>query len=121
MTEAPRRMASVRAKTERAEEHFRDLEVTVKGYLDSRPYAVVTYEDKQSGDKVFVLRVREDPNMMVRLGVIVGDVLHNLRSALDHLVWQLVEANGGTPDGSTALPISDSAQKFEAALGRKVQ
>lgn len=35
----------------------------------------------------------------------VGEFAYNLRSALDHLVWQLVEANRCSPDSRTAFPI----------------
>ena len=38
----------------------------------------------------------------------IGDIAQNLRSALDHVVWQLVLANGGTPKpggGGTQFPI----------------
>jgi hypothetical protein len=40
--------------------------------------------------------------------VIIGDIAHNLRSALDHVTWQLVLANGGEPkegSGGTTFPI----------------
>jgi hypothetical protein len=46
----------------------------------------------------------------------VGDVVHNLRSALDHLARSLVIANGGTPHKSTAYPISHTREAFEASL-----
>jgi hypothetical protein len=35
----------------------------------------------------------------------MGDCLHNLRSSLDHLAWQLVLADGGTPTTRTDFPI----------------
>ncbi len=41
--------------------------------------------------------------------VVVGDVIHNLRSALDHLAWQLVILDGGQPNDSTQFPIYESA------------
>lgn len=37
--------------------------------------------------------------------VIVGELVHDLRSALDHLVWQLVLANGETPRETSQFPI----------------
>jgi hypothetical protein len=43
------------------------------------------------------------------LSVVVGDVIHNLRSALDHLAWQLVLLDGGQPTDSTQFPIYASA------------
>ena len=39
------------------------------------------------------------------LSVIVGDFVHNLRSVLDHLAWQLVLVSGGTPSERTQFPI----------------
>jgi hypothetical protein len=39
------------------------------------------------------------------LGLITGDIIHNLRSCLDHLAWQLVDANGGKPSSHTMFPI----------------
>jgi hypothetical protein len=47
---------------------------------------------------------------------VIGDVVHNLRSALDHLAWQLVEASGGTPrdrpgEPQTAFPIRTEAPR----------
>src|SRR5262245_23363930 len=51
----------------------------------------------------------------------IGDTVHNLRSALDHLAWQLVEANGGAPTDKTAFPMSNSADAFESARGRQMK
>ncbi len=46
---------------------------------------------------------------------IIGDIVHNWRSALDHLAWQLVIRNGRKPSGSTAFPIF-SESPFDASL-----
>jgi hypothetical protein len=46
----------------------------------------------------------------------MGDVVHNLRSSLDHLAWQLVEAGGGTPGRQTYFPITESVKKYKAAI-----
>jgi hypothetical protein len=37
--------------------------------------------------------------------MIVGDLVHNLRAALDFLAWRLVIANGRTPNPGTHFPI----------------
>ena len=46
--------------------------------------------------------------------LILGDIAHNLRSALDHLMWQMVLATGGTDavGNHTQFPISDSKAKW---------
>ena len=53
-----------------------------------------------------------DPTPPLHLGVIVGDFLHNLRCGLDHLIWQLVLLNGGTPTKSHQFPICDTEDEF---------
>lgn len=40
-----------------------------------------------------------------RLHTFVGEFLHNVHSALEHIVWQLVQDNGGTPTEETCFPI----------------
>jgi len=39
------------------------------------------------------------------VGAILGDAIHNLRTALDHLAWQAVIAASGKPNGGTSFPI----------------
>jgi hypothetical protein len=43
-----------------------------------------------------------------RLGVLAGESIYLVRSALDQLAWQLVIAAGGTPGRHTAFPIFGS-------------
>lgn len=51
----------------------------------------------------------DPPPPALRLAVVAGDILHSLRSALEHLAWALVLENGGEPSDSkpaTQFPIS---------------
>ena len=63
---------------------------------------------------------RDEPETLYEYSVIVGEVAYNLRSSLDHLVWQLVIANGGIPDRKNAFPIisreSDYRNQSESKL-----
>lgn len=45
------------------------------------------------------------PHEFVEWSVTIGEIVHNLRSALDHLVWQLVRDNGGQPSRANMFPI----------------
>jgi len=58
-----------------------------------------------------------DPTPPLHLGVIMGDFLYNHRCGLDHLIWQLVILNGGTPTRSHQFPICDTEEEF----GRKAR
>ena len=54
----------------------------------------------------------------LRLGVIAGDFAHNARSALDHLIWQLVIASGNNPKGNQ-FPIYTVEKDWEADLEKR--
>jgi hypothetical protein len=113
-----RRLAPIQTKLERASEHVRELESEVRNFLEADPYTVGTRRDPESQRLVYyVVSVRDTP---VRMSAIAGDILHNLRSALDHLAYQLVLVGGGTPSNQTCFPIYDSVDKYRSNRGQKV-
>lgn len=56
-----------------------------------------------------IYRVTRVPLIDPIVAAIAGDIVHNLRSALDHLAWQLVLLDGGQPDEETSFPLHESA------------
>jgi len=93
----------IRVKIARAFEHLLALDAKIGEYLDSDP---VTIRRKQRADgetSVFALQVRTPPPL--ELGVLVGEVAHQLRSAVDHIAHGLVVAAGNTPTRRTAFPV----------------
>lgn len=113
------RVISIKVKIERAREHVDALKSEIDAFWKDEPYVVVPEEEQQTGDRVFRVRIqRELPR---RWAAIAGDVVHNLRSALDHLAWQLVEANGNTPDHRTEFPIGRDANDFNSRCLKKVK
>ena len=59
------------------------------------------------------------PDLPTDYPIRVGEIAYNLRSALDHLVWQLVIDNGGTPNNRIAFPIClDEDQYHSQAKGK---
>lgn len=102
-----------RSKVDRAKEHIGDLESTIERFFESDPYKISIKDNPQSGKREWV--VTEVADLPTSLALITGDAVHNLKSALDHLIWQLVIANGGKPDEMrTEFPIWGSEAKFEA-------
>lgn len=103
-------LTGVRAKIERANEHLTALASELERGLGSE-YGIFAEQDPNVPDQVH-FRVRVPPDLMIRYGLIVGDVVHNLRSALDHLAWQLVVVNGREPTRHTAFPICRSRAEY---------
>jgi hypothetical protein len=113
------RLALIRGKVERAEKHLRDLEVVRDRFIDTKPYVILSEHDPQTGDHIFKIMDIQIPP--AEIGLIAGDLIHNLRSALDHLAYQLVYANGNTHTRQTAFPIWECATEYHTQRGRRVQ
>jgi hypothetical protein len=90
------------AKLRRAREHVDELEGYIGSRLRGQTYHLAHQFDADS--RVYKLLFEEPPAMPPEFGVRIGDAVHNLRSALDHLVWQLIRANGRNPKQQPASP-----------------
>jgi hypothetical protein len=79
-------------KFARGKEHLETPALECEGYLRAGPVftAEVFYDPEASTVEP---KFRADPMPPPRIGAIVGDVAHNLRSALDVAAWQLAIAN----------------------------
>jgi hypothetical protein len=88
-------LADAWAKYKRADAHADALHREISVYRESDAVDIVHESDPQTRDYVFRVKVREPPPLR-EWGLTVGDVLHNLRSALDSLAWQLVILSTGT-------------------------
>lgn len=110
------------AKLDRADEHLEVLASEIKSFInrDPQPFGFsVPYFDPDTGWHTVYGMVEEEPPE--RLGVILGDVLHNIRSALDHLIWQLVVLSGAEPRAGSrgnAFPISLTQAQWDTAQGQ---
>jgi hypothetical protein len=100
--EPPHPLSACQLKLDRAYEHAHTLEGEIKWFLKRDPHGPVAQPRPKTGEYVAWMKVREHPPL--RWGIIIGEIVHNLRSALDQLFVQLVRANGKNP-GGTAYPI----------------
>jgi hypothetical protein len=119
MTTADEKLALIRAKVERAKKHILDLEIARDRFIETEPYVIEPERNPQTGNYIFrVTKLQPPPH---DIGLIAGDVAHNLRSALDHLAYQLVLVNKETPNRSTEFPIFDDAARYVAHSHRKIK
>lgn len=119
---AVNRIDRIRVKIERASEHQRQLEAEIRAFLGASPYRVAT--KTHSASKRLIYYVGSIQQTPVRISSIAGDVLQNLRSALDHLAFELfmVGTRGTAGDGKhVSFPIFDDAKKYSAYAPKKVR
>jgi hypothetical protein len=115
------RLAGVVEKFNRAKAQFDELRAEIDAWFtaDPPPYSSLGDFDTDAWEWVERFQVQREPPL--RLGVILGDCLHNLRSALDHLAWRVTLLDGSTPDGDTQFPIaSKSEQQFEKMADKRI-
>jgi hypothetical protein len=101
-----------RAKIERAGDHLEVLDAALARFIKDGGFEVRSEQDPDTGEYVGrVLSNRQPPvPPPLRLSVLLGDALNNLRSALDYVVWQLAES----PSKKNQFPIFDTPEGFES-------
>jgi hypothetical protein len=76
---------SASLKVDRAAIHIHDLSELLK---ESRPFALAIQTNTKTRERtLFIKRNKASQN---NIALIVGDAIHNLRSALDHTYWEIV-------------------------------
>jgi hypothetical protein len=107
------KLLGTRLKLERAKKHFDDLDAVVGNYLKSNPCVLDTKRDPETRKLIYYVdEIRPIPS---EIAIIAGDMLFNLRSALDHLAMQFWLDGDGTGGGSVKsvyFPIFDSATAY---------
>jgi hypothetical protein len=110
-----------RTKLAWAQTHIDALTERTKAYLASKPYDLSHTVDERRGDQVLAI-ARVEP-IPAEWSLVLGDIVHNLRSALDALVYALARAHlGRTPTDTEArqiqFPIVDRPDQWEGECKR---
>jgi hypothetical protein len=88
----PAELREAREKVIRATDHLSTFKAEYDAFAGSEPYRVTADFEPEAGCYIARLHVVREP---LRLSVIIGDIAHNLRSALDFIAWQLALAHVG--------------------------
>lgn len=107
-------------KVARAKEHLDALTTLSDEFFKRELYSVRHELDPDAPDWIrHILVVADDPPP--EWGALLGDVVQNLRAALDHLVWRLVPLTGAKGDRRTQFPIVCYARAWNGAQGRNLR
>lgn len=106
-------------KVERANKHFLDFDIEIRAFNASDPYKIVHERDPETG--YLVVKVRRLKHPPDNLTLIVGDAIHNLRTALDYLACDLALRNGKDTK-RVYFPFAKTGQHFlSATIQRKIR
>ncbi len=119
-------LAGAYARIDRASKHFQELEAIVEEFrLKNEQYFI-------SQHNLVAIKVRPTLTMRskahtkfgpieITLSVILGDVFHNLRAALDYLIYELALADSGIEHQGTQFIIEDAKTDTKNAQGQIVR
>ena len=106
----PRALAGIERKITRADEHFARLHDEMSAWDARRPYRLVP-ESHDQGRKHF-LRLRFLEPIPVDWAVILSEAIHDLRSALDQVVYWLTVDWTGKPAKWSMFPVYTKRAAF---------
>jgi len=104
----------VQVKIERAKKHLRDLAAELTTFQKTSLTVIGEREDQHGN--VVSREFRELPVYPFNALACAGDIVQNLRTALDHLAWQLVmtaSLPGFPPGRHTCFPISKDLESYQ--------
>lgn len=106
----------VRAKIARAHDHAEGLKREFDAFMQHDPNTTLGWTvgmDHDAGE--CVIRWVQHTSPPLSWAVTVGEIFYSLRSALDHLAWQLVIVSGGTPGTHTEFPVFESETDYDSS------
>lgn len=91
------------SKINRAGAHLDSLNAEVGAFYAKEPYVAIPDRDPEDGGQIWRAKIVHEPPPIMSL--LIGEIVYNLRSALDHIAWQLALLDGSAPGGRTQFPI----------------
>lgn len=110
---------AARLKIDRAKHHISELAGEVNAFLVEKPFKLVRRTDPKAAERVLIVKANKP--IPPRFSLIVGDAVHNLRSALDITIFNLIADKVADPS-NVQFPFCKSAEAMSSAIaGRQIQ
>jgi len=107
-----------------AEEYLDTLQNQVKAWMNEIPYSLINQTNADLTRYSIILRIEKEPPL-TKWSLIAGDIVHNLRCALDHYIYAIAIYESGQeipPDDRLLMfPISDTSEKFREQDRRRLK
>lgn len=82
-------------KLDRASEHIIHCQAMIREYLAQRPYRLMRRRNPQTGE--VTLYVKQDKPTPWKLGLVIGDAIHNIRASLDVCMFNIISKQTDNP------------------------
>ena len=106
-------LTGVSAKLDRAATHLEAIDAAVHEFVEVDLNNAKDFTSVNALDRKWqMVHWRRVPRVGPEIGTVLGDFAHNVRSALDQLIWELVRANNGKPKNHTQWPMAETEGKW---------
>jgi hypothetical protein len=110
------RTAAWWAKADRAHTHLLSLDRLAAEFRASEPYTVIPQPTDTPSRTEFRLHIHKP--MPVEISTTIGDILHNLRSALDSLAYEIALRGPDRPmtskeERACVFPVTETPERFD--------
>jgi hypothetical protein len=102
-------------KIARASEHFDHLEREIKAFIQEDPYKQIIEPDPDRAEHL-LHKFKLTKELPASLPEIVGDVVSNMRDALDHAMYAVAFASGCPTPKEAYFPFAGTSERYEAAI-----
>ena len=106
---------SARLKIQRANDHIKDLDDKFSRFVQDNPFVPSIENDTRIGNARVAVNFTKAAPPLDQYATIIGDAIHNLRTALDHMTWEMVGNDGGKQNRFLKFPTGDRQLSFENA------
>ena len=113
-------LESINAKIQWVQDEIERLSTNIVASCEVQRSLFLEEMRPDVGDKIWVFRGKT-PIVPIEYSVRLGEVIYNLRSALNQLVWQLVHANYKIPHHRNEFPVYDDESCFNQAVKWKLK
>lgn len=97
----------------RANEHLQELQGELGNVFERQALGVRFELDDQPPHRIRIVAYPPETFFGMRVGILVGEVCYNLRSALDYLVFELSKHDSGAAQKQTQFPVTDTKKEFD--------
>lgn len=113
-------LEGARAKFNRAEKQFAEIKrKSVSGFAANQN-PVQRHDDARTHRSAWIW-ADQNPQHWIDLSLDTGEMLHNLRSSLDHVAWAFARVNKPTPFRRTAFPFVEKKANWRVALKNELR
>lgn len=103
-------------KLERAKYHINELNGQINAYMSDHPFEFMIRDDPKANQRTYFIKTKKP--IPTNFPLLIGDAIHNLRTALDILIFNMAGNKSPKPD-AVQFPFCKDAVSLERTIEKR--